>query len=41
VVRREPSGKPLTVRNGTVRVGLDIMESLVVEGYFKKKNQTK
>ena len=40
-VRREPSGKPLVARNGAVRVGLDIMESLVVEKYFKNQPQTK
>ena len=34
-VRREPAGKAVRVQNGAVRVNLDIMESLVVEGYFQ------
>ena len=34
-VRREPAGKAVRVQNGAVRVTLDIMESLVVEGYFQ------
>ena len=38
-VRLEPSGKALPVRNGSVRVALDIMQSIVVEGYFKKKQK--
>ena len=34
-VRLEPSGQPVTADGGCVVVGLDIMQSLVVEGYFK------